>query len=400
VTAPRVPGVAHQVAARLADLTTTGTARTGHTVPTDWEGLHASSAARSYGPVPGLQIDGFFPAATRLNTHHDWDHDAQFVLRLPEDWNGKLVVTGAPGVRRQYATDVVIGDRMLAHGYAYAATDKGGSGPEFFTTGTKPGESIAEWNARLTELLVAAKDAVTAYYGGAPQRTYVTGISNGGYLTRWQLEHNPDLVDGGVDWEGPLWRTDGPNILTHLPAALVHYPAWRDRAAAADHDAMLAAGYAPGSEFLWAEHHRTYWGLTQRIYRSAVDPGYQGAEEDYDYLARPAEVRDAVEPIALTGAIDRPLLSLHGTLDALLPIGPHADAYARLVTDAGNGALHRLYRIESGNHVDGYCDLFPNRLRPLQPWYEQTFQALERWVEQGVEPPPSRTIAGDPEPLS
>ena len=33
----------------------------------------------------------------------------------------------------------------------------------------------------------------------------MTGISNGGYLTRWQLEKRPDLYDGGVDWEGTLF---------------------------------------------------------------------------------------------------------------------------------------------------------------------------------------------------
>jgi hypothetical protein len=27
------------------------------------------------------------------------------MLRLPNDWNGKLVVTGAPGTRRQFAAD-------------------------------------------------------------------------------------------------------------------------------------------------------------------------------------------------------------------------------------------------------------------------------------------------------
>jgi hypothetical protein len=387
VTAPKVPAAEHQVTARLPDLTTAGTARSGHTVPADWAGLHASSVPRYAGPaVPGLQIDGFFPAPTRLNTHHGWDHDAQFVLRLPDDWNGGLVVTGAPGVRRQYATDVVIGDRILARGYAYAATDKGSSGPEFFTVGTRPGGALAGWNQRLTELLTTARESVAAWYGSPPRRTYVTGISNGGYLTRWQLEHNPDLVDGGVDWEGPLWRTEGPNLLTHLPAALEHYPPWRDHGGTADHEAMLAAGYAPGSEFLWEEHHRTYWGITQRIYRSDLDPCYQGAEENYDYLTRPATVRDAVSPIALTGAIGKPLLSLHGTLDTLLPIGLHADAYARLVAEGGRGALHRLYRIEGGNHVDGYCDLFPGRLRPMQPWYDSAFEALERWVDDGISP--------------
>jgi fermentation-respiration switch protein FrsA (DUF1100 family) len=97
-------------------------------------------------------------------------------------------------------------------------------------------------------------------------------------------------------------------------------------------------------------------------------------------------VHDAVSPIALTGAIGKPLLSLHGTLDMLLPIGLHADAYVRLVAEAGRGALHRLYRIEGGNHVDGYCDLFAGTLRPMQPWYDSAFEALERWVDDGISP--------------
>ncbi|NUU24854.1 MAG: tannase/feruloyl esterase family alpha/beta hydrolase, partial [Streptomycetaceae bacterium] len=120
----RVPGAERQQAARLNDLTTVGTAATGHTVPVDWANLHASGTAEP-APVPGLQIDGCFPAATGLNPHHGWDHDAQFVLRLPDEWNGGLVVTGAPGIRRQYATDRLICDGVLTAGYAYAATDKG-----------------------------------------------------------------------------------------------------------------------------------------------------------------------------------------------------------------------------------------------------------------------------------
>ena len=45
----------------------------------------------------------------------------------------------------------------------------------------------------------------------------MAGISNGGYLTRWQLENRPDLYDGGLDWEGTLFRADGPNLFTYLP---------------------------------------------------------------------------------------------------------------------------------------------------------------------------------------
>ncbi|MFI5741223.1 hypothetical protein ACIA9I_22975 [Streptomyces anulatus] len=70
--------------------------------------------------------------------------------------------------------------------------------------------------------------------------------------------------------------------------------------------------------------------------------------DDYDYAGRPAEVRDAVSGIALTGRIGKPLISFHGTLDVLLPISRTSDAYARMVRREGRGALHRYYRVEGG----------------------------------------------------
>lgn len=405
-----VPGAERQQAVRLADLTTVGTAVTGHTVLADWENLHASGTPRPEHPVPGVQIDGCFPAETRLNPHHGWHHDAQFVLRLPDDWNGKLVVTAAPGIRRQYATDRVIADGALAAGYAYAATDKGNSGPDFHTAGHRPGDALVDWSRRLYELAVAARLVVRRHYGTEAHRTYVTGISNGGYLTRAQLERHPDLYDGGVDWEGPLWSADGPNLFTYLPTVLAHYPRYRD---GGDPDAaarLIDAGLPAGSQFLWDIHHRTYWDVTQRTYRAVFDPhhpgpglppagvpfagpGETGGDADYDYPNRPRAVHEAVARVALTGAICKPLLSLHGTLDAFLPITLHSDRYADLVAAAGRGRLHRQYRIEGGNHVDGFCDLFPTRLRPLLPAYRTVFKALEDWVEHGTNPPSNRTVA-------
>ena len=100
----------------------------------------------------------------------------------------------------------------------------------------------------------------------------MAGISNGGYLTRWQLENNPQLFDGGLDWEGTLFRAEGPNLLTFLPTALKHYPAYAATGDPAAHDAIIGAGFAPGSEFLWPFHHAYYWDLTQRIYREELDP--------------------------------------------------------------------------------------------------------------------------------
>src|SRR4051794_35288691 len=177
--ATAVPGAERQEQACLDDLTTAGTQTNGHTDRTDWEGLNASGTRNPTG-VPGLQIDGYFPDTSTSNGTHGWNHDSQFVIRLPDDWNGKLVVTGAPGVRKQYASDFVIGDFVLGRGYAYASTDKGNTGTEFYEDGTEPGDAIAEWNWRGTQLTIAAKQAGARRDGHPPARPHATGGSNRG----------------------------------------------------------------------------------------------------------------------------------------------------------------------------------------------------------------------------
>ncbi len=105
-------------------------------------------------------------------------------------------------------------------------TDKGNNGSAFYRDGQEPGDAIAEWNHRVTQLTRATREVVAQRYGHAPRRTYLLGISNGGYLVRWQLENRPRLYDGGVDWEGTLYRAKAPNLLTYLPVALRNYPSY------------------------------------------------------------------------------------------------------------------------------------------------------------------------------
>src|SRR5689334_7843959 len=193
-----VPGAEVQKTSCLDDLTTAGTVASGHTNVDDWSGLHATGTRNPSG-VPGIQVDGYFPDGSTSNTNNGWNHGSQFVIRLPARWNGKLVVSGAPGTRRQYANDFIISDWVLAKGYAFASTDKGNTGAAFYRDGSAPGGSIREWNSRVTQLTVAAKSTLRKVYAKSPKRTWMVGISNGGYLTRWQLENRPDLYDGGVD---------------------------------------------------------------------------------------------------------------------------------------------------------------------------------------------------------
>jgi hypothetical protein len=150
-----------------------------------------------------------------------------------------------------------------------------------------------------------------------------------------------------------------------------------------------------------------YWDFTQRVYREEFDPEYDGALEagipfclsgtpgcdtDYDYASRPLSVKAAVAKVSLSGKIKRPMITLHGTLDTLLPINNDANVYAQLVKDSNRERLHRYYVIEDGNHIDSFYDALPGELRPILPCARAGFEVLEGWVESKQSPPESRVV--------
>jgi hypothetical protein len=383
-----VPGAEKLESACLGDLTTAGTTQTGHTDPSNDNGFGGLSVPGTVNPTgaPGIQLDGYFPDTSTFNTTHGWNHDSQFVIRLPQHWNGGLVVAGPPGIRRQYASDVIISDSVLAKGYAYASTDKGNSGPTLYKDGAKPGDAIAEWHTRVTQLTRAAKAVVAQRYHHAPRHTYIAGFSAAGYLTRWQLENRPELYDGGIAWSGVLMTPDR-NLLSYLPTALAQYPQYAAGSEAA-HEAILAQGFPAGSEPTWAITNRIFWDPIQRTLREELDPG------DYDLDARPAGVKEAIAGISLTGRIGKPLLTLQGSLDtAVTP--RDSRLYSAMIEDQGRGSMERLYEVEGGSHFEGLYGLFPGLLRPMLPCFREAFTALEQWTQDGKQPPRSHFVARD-----
>ena len=66
--------------------------------------------------VPGLQINARIAA--------DPTGQARFLLRLPNDWNGRLVVAGASGTRSEFNGDFAWSDYVLQQGYAYASQNR------------------------------------------------------------------------------------------------------------------------------------------------------------------------------------------------------------------------------------------------------------------------------------
>jgi hypothetical protein len=384
---------------------------------------HRSPITRS---VPGLQIDGRIagdPAgATRI------------LLRLPDQWNGKLVVAGSSGTRSEFNGDFAWSDYVLQRGYAYVSQNKGvlnfsvasiDSGPppasDPLACRLNPTSRIwvhfyandaATPFTRWTEVMIEAarigRSALAARYGRAPARTYAVGTSNGGYQVRRALEAAPELFDGGIDSEG-TFVDSAENLLAFLPAAVRDYPAYAASGFDADSPAALrlrAAGFPPdivrGKDSLWGLYWTQFWEVTECQWQKELDPGYDtygAGTASYDYTARrtAAALDKSVGVIATTGAIGRPLITVAGTMDALLPIDHQARAYARRVetahssSDSSAPPAYRLYEVQNGNHFSSYKDTFPE-LEFVEPHEERAFDLLVDFVEQGKPLPPDQCI--------
>jgi len=383
--------------------------------------------------VPGIQLDA--------RVADDPTGEARFLLRLPDQWNGRLVVAGASGTRSEFNGDFAWSDYVVQKGYAYASQNKGvlnlrlaslssDAPPEplacrlnpaskvwvhFFDN--DPGHEFTEWAPRMVQGAVLARDGVKAHYGRAPRKTFAVGTSNGGYQVRRAIESAPELFDGGVDWEGTFVDAGAPNILTDLPPAILNFPDYVASGFKADSTAaknIVAAGYPPdivaGNVSLWGLYNTQFWEVTQCQWQKRLDPGYDtygSGTATYNYVSRlsASDVGANFAAFATTGRIRRPLITVAGTMDGLLPIDHHARAYARKVAAAQQGRggedehgdddgrpAYRLYEVQNGNHIETFKDVFP-QLELIQPHAQRAFDLLVDHVENRAALPPDQCIA-------
>jgi 3HB-oligomer hydrolase 3HBOH len=421
-------------------------------------GVISNGPAPTSTAVPGIQVEGWFA--------DDPAGEARFLLRFPDNWNGKLVVAGASGTRSEYNGDWAWSDYVLPKGYAYASQNKGvlnlfiialdssatqpasdtyscrlnpssktwvhfydndvliADYPSVVNDRLKP---FTQWTQFMLETARLAQGALEANFNHFPRRTYAVGTSNGGYQVRRAVEAAPDLFDGGVDWEGTFVNVQ-ENILETLPPAIENFAGYI--AGGCDPNgpeatAIRAAGYPPdivttctanasttdGSfGTLWGHYSSQFWEVTQCQWQKRFDPTwvtYPGGLNDvdgtggYNYVSRLDGGFIDVPQLsgsATTGKIKKPLITVAGTMDALLPIRKQAEAYENKVDASRKGnnaereAQYRLYEVQNGNHIEGYIPLFPSELELIQPHAQKAFDLLVDHVENKASLPPSQCI--------
>ncbi|HVJ54189.1 MAG TPA: 3-hydroxybutyrate oligomer hydrolase family protein [Aliidongia sp.] len=371
--------------------------------------------------VPGVQFQA------RLTG--DPQGEARILIRLPNNWNGKLVVAGASGTRSEFNGDFAWSDYVLQKGYAYVSQNKGIYNLQLSTSAdplacrlnpssavfvhfydNDPGLQFTRWNEVMLAAARIGKDALLAQYGRRPSRTYAVGTSNGGYQVRRAVETAPELFDGGVDWEGTFVDPAATNLLSGLPPAILNFPDYAasgfdPQSTAAKN--IVAVGYPPdivaGTTSLWNLYSGQFWEVTQCQWQKRLDPTYDtygSGTGTYSYIDRlsKSDVGAEMAAITTTGEIKRPLITVAGTMDGLLPINQHARAYARKVAaassfddDRGRSPAYRLYEVQNGNHIETYKDTLP-QLELIEPHAQRAFDLLVDYVEHGDRLPPDQCI--------
>jgi hypothetical protein len=310
--------------------------------------------------------------------------DKRFVIRVPDKWNGSLVIgahggSGGDAVDRAgkvYATtetalDDVIGDYVFRNGFAYASVDRDGIG------GNLEG-------AVLTVMFLARVDVeLLKRFNLMPDRRYLVGMSAGGGITRRIAEDDKGVVAGALIIAGA-----GGDVITRLDRQMRMAPLWP------------------------LINPQTHWGISNSdpkvvAYSEAIGTPV-AARRLWPYTGASAGAPPTTGTVEnSTAKPSIPVIEVVGTWDDL--VIREIRAYADRVEPKDR---HRLYQVEGVWHMSGDDDGVQGfqynaetRLKlgkdvadamgegpSYIPTVREAFDHLVRWVEKGIAPPPTQTV--------
>jgi pimeloyl-ACP methyl ester carboxylesterase len=224
---------------------------------------------------------------------------ANFVVRIPDDWNGMLIV-GCHGYAYnppynpdyQFAMDVG-SNNLVSKGFAFAASSFGEAGYTVWE-GMQHTHQLTEW--------VIDNFHVTG-------KVFLFGLSMGGTISLLLGEKYPELYSGVLDVCGGKDLTaryyyiqDVLSRPTLTQSQRVYFTKWGA-------DIVEACGGTP-----------------------------EDRQQFYDRLSPTCHANIAI-----------PVISIHGTADTLLPY-TQAQEYGVAVADAGCSAFYKAYTVVGGGH--------------------------------------------------
>jgi len=337
---------------------------------------------------------------------------ANYLICMPLfGWNQKLIVyaheyiaPNEPLMDIPANTDIMaLAARVNLLGYAFAVTSY-----------SQNGLAVQEGIEDVIDLALLFEQQK-----GTPDKKYVLGVSQGGLISALTLERHPELFDGGWALCGPygdfreqsdyfaharvLFDYFFPDVLAGSPIeasaslmdnwgsfyAKVMQPILTDSANAHRVDQLLAtAGIAFNADdenskaaaietVLWYNTFTVNDGIERFGGQpfDNMDTVYSGSEDDTklnDEVARfvaDAAALAAQEQYQTTGALRRPLITIHTTRDPLMPY-VQLERYQEKINQAGAGVYYQ--HIESNSY--GHCQFSDSEIL-------QSLNQLEALVE-------------------
>ena len=141
--------------------------------------------------------------------------EINFVVVLPEAWNGKFAMGGQGGIAGTVGSQAGQSFGALQQGYAIAGTDtghvaeRGGAPPTWaMDKWLGPERQVNYFHAAIHRVTVTSKTIVKARYGRDADKSYFAGCSNGGRQALIEAQHYPD------DFDAVLAGAPATNIAT------------------------------------------------------------------------------------------------------------------------------------------------------------------------------------------
>ena len=339
--------------------------------------------------------------------------DAKFQILLPAAWNGKVAIF----TRGFSGTEFTTGGfqkAALAKGYAFASSNEGWSR---VSIKDHPEDTYYESRQRLFELTLYTQATVKSHYGKEASRTLIMGGSNGGHHTKWMLEDFPELYDGGIagygfnsqvsQWGGVAtmvrnYQAIAPRI-DDIIAKRTADPSWDPFTAPLappltaaqlyalrnmyDIPAELPSGFRynagrwEGSEMQWKARYGDLLSYLRdslpRFDETFHPNGGPPADDDLPYwdpARSPRSVQRELRKLDVSGNLQRPLIIMHGTADAIVSPGETAGYQALVEKTLGSEAAREVlavYYIPGMGHGGA----------PYDEVIEAQIDALEAWID-------------------